>query len=102
MALKRTHILLDSEQKRALDEIARRQGRSVSELAREYIANGIDRSKLCERAFDWATRLNQLPVYDSFFLALAEKLDAEFWTADRRLVNGARQVGVEWVHWVGE
>jgi len=85
-----------------LDEIARQQGRSVSELVREYIANGIDHSKLCERAFDWATRLNQRLVNDSFFLALSEKLDAEFWTADRRLVNGALQVEVEWVRWMGE
>jgi len=43
MPLKRTHIMLDPEQKKTLEEIANQQGRSVSELAREYIYNGIDR-----------------------------------------------------------
>jgi predicted nucleic acid-binding protein len=57
---------------------------------------------LCNNAFSFATRLEQLAAYDSFYLALAERLDAEFWTADKRLVNGARQLGATWVHWIGE
>ena len=44
MALQRTHILLDPEQKRALEKIAQVQGRSVSEIAREYIRDGIERN----------------------------------------------------------
>lgn len=43
MAMQRTHIMLDPEQKRALEKIAQVQGRSVSELAREYITDGIER-----------------------------------------------------------
>lgn len=57
---------------------------------------------LCQLAFSWATRLNQLATYDSFYLALAEKLDAELWTLDRRLSNAALQLGTERVHLVGE
>lgn len=44
MALQRTHILLDPEQKRALEKIAQVQRRSVSEIAREYIRDGIKRN----------------------------------------------------------
>ncbi len=57
-------------------------------------------AELCESAFNWATRLNQMATYASFYLALAENLDAEFWTVDQHLSNTARQLGVEWVHLV--
>ena len=53
-------------------------------------------------AFDWATRLRQKAAYDGFYLAAAEQLGAELWTADQYLVNNARQVGANWVHWMGE
>lgn len=52
----------------------------------------------CLAAFDWAARLRQAQAYDGFYLALAEGLGAPFWTADSRLANGARQIGVQWVH----
>ena len=41
MALQRTHLLLEPEQQRSLSEIAQREGRSVSEVAREIIQQGI-------------------------------------------------------------
>jgi predicted nucleic acid-binding protein len=53
-------------------------------------------------AFDWATRLKKKAAYDGFYLAAAEQLGAELWTADQALVNNARQVGASWVHWMGE
>lgn len=56
---------------------------------------------MCKAAFGWARRLGHARAYDGFYLALAEQLGVGLWTADRRLVNGARQVGVEWVRWVG-
>ena len=42
MALKRTHLLLEPEQQQSLYEIARREGKSVSEVAREMIRYGIE------------------------------------------------------------
>ena len=57
---------------------------------------------LCLNAFAWATRLEQLPAYNSFYLALAEQSNAAFWTADKRLAHGARQLGAAWVRWIGE
>jgi predicted nucleic acid-binding protein len=52
---------------------------------------------LCLAALRWASRLSQRPAYDAFYLALAESLDAELWTADRRLWQNAQQAGVTWV-----
>lgn len=53
-------------------------------------------------AFEWAERLNQARAYDALYLALAESLQAELWTADHRLADRARQIGVNWVRWIGE
>lgn len=52
-------------------------------------------------ALVWATRLRQVVAYDAQYLALAERLGAEFWTADRKLAAGARAAGVEWVRAIG-
>ncbi len=57
---------------------------------------------LHDNALRWAEQLNQSVAYDAQYLALAEHLGVGLWTADRRLVNGARQVGAFWVHWIGE
>jgi predicted nucleic acid-binding protein len=57
---------------------------------------------LHDNALRWTERLNQTVATDAQYLALAEQLGVGFWTADRRLVNGARQVGASWVHWIGE
>lgn len=49
-------------------------------------------------AFDWTMRLHRGAAYDSFYLALAEMLECELWTADKRLHNAA---AAPWVHWAG-
>jgi predicted nucleic acid-binding protein len=59
-------------------------------------------NELHARAWYWTDRLNQAKTYDAQYVALAELKRANFWTADRRLASGARQVGVEWVRWIGE
>jgi predicted nucleic acid-binding protein len=56
----------------------------------------------CRAAYAWAERLGQSRAYDGFYLALAEELDGTFFTGDRRLANGARQLGLSWVQWIGE
>ena len=50
-------------------------------------------------AFEWTLRLGRAAAYDSFYLALAERLHCELWTADRRLCNAVK---LPWVHLAGE
>ena len=49
-------------------------------------------------AFDWTVRLERAAAYDSFYLAVAESLGCELWTADQRLYNA---VNLPWVHLSG-
>jgi predicted nucleic acid-binding protein len=55
---------------------------------------------LLKTAFNLATRLNRPTAYDSQYLALAERLGCEFWTADERLYN-ATQSSLGYVRWLG-
>ncbi len=57
---------------------------------------------LHERALRWADRLGHSKAYNAQFLAIAEREGSELWTADRRLANGANQVGAHWVYWIGQ
>ncbi len=52
---------------------------------------------LYRNIFDWSVRLNHSQAYDAVYLALAEQLQAEFWSADKRLVNRAKQLELAWV-----
>ncbi len=54
------------------------------------------------RALGLAGRLGQARAYDAQYLALAEISGCEFWTADQRLVQRCQQLGLAWVHWIGE
>jgi predicted nucleic acid-binding protein len=54
--------------------------------------------ELMMQAFDWTLRLKRAAAYDSFYLALARRLDCELWTLDRRLANAS---AVPWVRYVG-
>ncbi len=59
--------------------------------------------ELSLRALELAGKLGQSKAYDAFYLALAEKLVAEFWTADERLYNRSQKdLKLSWVHWIGE
>ena len=81
----------------------RHEARAVLEelqtLRIHYLAPSLE---LHVRAWYWADRLNHSKTYDVQYIALAELERADLWTADRRLANGARQAGVDWVHWIGE
>ena len=56
---------------------------------------------LHREALKWAERLGQGVAHDAQYLAVASYLGAEFWTADRRLVERARASGADWVHPIG-
>ena len=55
---------------------------------------------ICRNAFAWADRIGQPKIYDSIYLALAESLEAEFWTADRQLARAAQKAGATWTRWI--
>jgi predicted nucleic acid-binding protein len=53
-------------------------------------------------AYQWTLQLKRAAAYDSFYLAIAEALEAEFWTADQRLVRSLESHKPKWLHWIGE
>ena len=55
-----------------------------------------------QSALRWAERLGQSKAYDAQYVALAEHLGAELWSADQRLINALKEQGITWAHWVGE
>ena len=56
---------------------------------------------LHEKALAWAEKTRQMAAYDAQYLALAEHLGAEMWTADKKLHNALRDT-VPWLHHVIE
>lgn len=59
-------------------------------------------NELNRLALEWAERLDHSKAYDAQYVAAASQTGSEFWTADKRLANKSQQMGVTWVHWVGE
>lgn len=53
------------------------------------------------RAWELAKRLGRPAAYDAHYLALAEILGCEFWTADQRLYNAAVRT-LPWIRCLGE
>ena len=52
---------------------------------------------LHRRAVEMAIGYGLKATYDAHYLALAEQLEAELWTSDRRLARNV-QTNLEWVH----
>ena len=78
---------LDSSEARAALALALRLG--VQLLSPDEV--------LARAALEWTLRMGRAAAYDSFYLGLAERLDCELWTADRRLRNA---VDLPWVRMV--
>ena len=73
-------------------------------LIEVLLASGVELHSppgLYTRALELASMLGQGAVYDSNYLALAQVLGCEYWTADRRFYRGASAV-VQNVRWIGE
>ncbi len=56
---------------------------------------------LHRRALELASQLRQGAVYDAHYLALAETLGCDFWTADERFYRAAVPIAQN-VRWIGE
>jgi predicted nucleic acid-binding protein len=63
----------------------------LQDLAIELVPPDAEQACL---AFGWTRRLNRVAAYNSFYLAVAESLGCELWTADQRLSNA---VDLPWV-----
>ena len=56
---------------------------------------------MTKRALELADALNQSASYDAHYVALAEPLGCDMWTADERFWNSTRAT-LKRVRWVGE
>jgi predicted nucleic acid-binding protein len=84
---------------------AARRARLKPELAQEALSNllacDIDiQGPPPERVLAIALDLN-VTAYDGAYVAVAEQLGAELWTADRTLFDAASQ-RLPWVRWIGD
>lgn len=74
----------------------------VDKCTRELWALDVERvppsPDLHSLALQWSRRLGQSKAYDGQYLAAAQWAEADLWTADARLAEQARRLGVEWVH----
>ncbi len=99
--------LLPTEVANAIHRRVRRRDISVEEaieLEEHFLAIDIEFQWFPElhlRAIRIATLLAQGAAYDSHYLALAELLDCEFWTADRHFYQAANATFPR-VRWIGE
>lgn len=57
---------------------------------------------LLDLSLIWAGKLNQTVAYDAQYVALAEMLSAELWTADQRLSHFLRNLKIAWAHGLEE
>jgi predicted nucleic acid-binding protein len=76
------------------------ESRQALQRALAYDIQYVEPPDSHQHAFDLAVLLNRPATYDTHFLALADYLGCEFWTADERLVH-AVQSALPWVKWLG-
>ncbi|MBN1267340.1 MAG: type II toxin-antitoxin system VapC family toxin [Anaerolineales bacterium] len=55
-------------------------------------------TRLLDLSYLWAERISQRVTYDSQYLALAQTLQAVFWSADHRLVSSLQAMDIPWAH----
>lgn len=68
----------------------------AKKILTEVLAIGIEldfsnNSELSRRAFELAHQFNLLATYDPHYVALAERENGEFWTADARLWTAIKE-----------
>jgi len=83
------------------------QGRMTPEQGRTMLAQLLiypvefhEDDALLKEAYELAVRFNRPRAYDSQYMALADRLQCDFWTADERLVNST-QGQFSRIRWLG-
>jgi len=81
-------------------QITAEEGRRALALAQRLGVQLVaPHDELVRSAFVWTLRLERAAAHDSFYLTLAERLECDLWTADRRLRDA---VDLPWVRLVEE
>ena len=78
------------------DEIALDEGKEAARVLNAQEVIFYHSQMIEERAWDLAVTYEKPTLYDAFYLAVAEEIGAEFWTADKRLVNSLKKE-IPWV-----
>lgn len=73
------------------------EAQSALETAMAFEIKLYDDVALYRQAARLAHRLHLPAAYDAHYLALCERLNADFWTADKRLYNSVHEA-LSWVH----
>jgi predicted nucleic acid-binding protein len=76
------------------------QGRVMLARLLVYPVEFHEDTDLLKEAYELAVRFNRPRAYETQYLALAERLGCEFWTADERLVNST-QGQFSRIRWLG-
>ena len=78
--------------------------RTATHLMEYLVASGIELREtpnLHGRALELADQLRQSAAYDAHYLALAETLECDLWTADEKFYRAASSTTRN-LHWIGE
>jgi len=76
------------------------QGNAALQKALAFDVTLLNFADLHEQAWRLSAQLNRPTAYDAYYLAVAEGLGCDFWTADHRLYNTAHPL-LPWVRWLG-
>jgi predicted nucleic acid-binding protein len=83
--------LTENEGRRALEQ--------VDALGVQLFVSDLEQNRT---ALGWTLELRRGSAYDSFYLVLAQTLDCDFWTADKKLFNALTDTQLNWLHWIEE
>jgi Predicted nucleic acid-binding protein, contains PIN domain len=93
-------IVSTLNQKQLRGSLTADEADAVLELALEEPLNIIRTQDAHRDALRLARRFGLRSTYDAHYLALADDLDCEFWTADERLYNAVRE-RFPLIRWLG-
>jgi predicted nucleic acid-binding protein len=83
-----------------LERISHEQGRLMLSQLLVYPVELYEDNGLLTTAYELAHRFNRPRAYDAQYLALAERLSCDFWTADERMFNAIKD-NFPNIRWLG-
>jgi predicted nucleic acid-binding protein len=83
-----------------LERISYEQGRLMLSQLLVYPVELYEDNGLLTTAYELAHRFNRPRAYDAQYLALAERLSCDFWTADERMFNAIKD-NFPNIRWLG-